>query len=283
VKQKKWNESKAVQFIIKFDKRMRYDKINVYAAQASFYLIMSVIPILMVMFTLLQYTPLSQEMVIDAVGKILNEDMLATVKEVVGNVYDGSITLISFVAVSLMWVAGKGIMGLMSGLNNIRGLEEDRNYLLLRARSSLYTIFLVIAFIVAMAILVFGFRFQEYLCELIPLLGRHQNLLIYIQTLLALCLLTLIFAALYVFLPNRRLRFLSQLPGAVFATLSWCAFSYFFSIYLDYAKNMSVIYGGLVTLVIMMLWLYICMYLWFMGAELNVYFEDPENFVPHGR
>ena len=269
---------KQINLILKFMKKMKYDRIDVYAAQASFYTIMSAIPILMLMFTLLKFTPLTQEMVMEVLGRIVNEDIMSRVQEIVGNVYHGSITLVSFAAVSLFWVSGKGILGLMNGLNNIHRLKENRNYFLLRIRASAYTVLMVVAFILAAAILVFGFRFQSYLSGLFPLLEKYQDILIYLQTLIALCLLMLIFTALYVFLPNRVKTFVSQFPGAVFATLSWCIFSYFFSIYLSYAKNMSVIYGGLVTLVVLMLWLYSCMYLWFIGAEINAYMENPDSF-----
>lgn len=275
-----WREKKFIKFLLNFQKKMKYDRIDVYAAQASFYIIMSLVPILMLMFTFLKFTPLTQEMVMETIGKMLNEDMMATVQEIVGNVYDSSITLISFTAVSLLWVAGKGILGLMNGLNNIHRLKENRNYFMLRLRASVYTVLMVIAFILAIGILVFGFRFQAYISEVFSVLQRHQEAMIYTQTLIALCLLVLIFTALYVFLPNRTKTFISQFPGAVFATLSWCVFSYFFSIYLDYAKNMSVIYGGLMTLVVMMLWLYFCMYLWFIGAEINAYLEVPDSFLP---
>ena len=269
---------KLINLLLKYMKKMKYDRIDVYAAQASFYTIMSAIPILMLMFTLLKFTPLTQEMVMEALGRIVNEDIMSRVQEIVGNVYHGSITLVSFAAVSLFWVSGKGILGLMNGLNNIHRLKENRNYFLLRIRASAYTVLMVVAFILAAAILVFGFRFQSYLSGLFPLLEKYQDILIYLQTLIALCLLMLIFTALYVFLPNRVKTFVSQFPGAVFATLSWCIFSYFFSIYLSYAKNMSVIYGGLVTLVLLMLWLYSCMYLWFIGAEINAYMENPDSF-----
>ena len=258
---------------------MKSDRLDVYSAQASFYLIMSAIPILMLMVTLLKFTPLTQEMVMDAMAEIVNQEVMSTVREVINNVYDGSNTLVSFAAISVLWVAGKGILGLMNGLNNIHQLKENRTYFFLRLRASVYTVLLVVAFIVAAAILVFGFRFQEYMCELLPFLLRYQKILIYLQTLIALCLLAGIFTALYVFLPNRKKTFASQIPGAVFATLSWCVFSYGFSIYLGYAKNMSVIYGGLVTLVVAMLWLYFCMYLWFIGAEINALLEDPQSFL----
>lgn len=274
----RWKEKIWVQVFIKFKWCLKNDRIDVYSAQASFYLMMSAIPILMLLVTLLKFTPLTQEMVLETMAKILNENMMNSVQEIIGNVYDGSITLISFAAVSVLWVAGKGILGLMKGLNNIHKLKENRNYFLLRIRASVYTLLMVAALILAAAILVFGFRFQDFLCQLLPVLLDYQRVLLYLQTLIALCLLAAIFTALYVFLPNRKKTFSSQIPGAVFATLAWCAFSYVFSIYLGYAKNMSVVYGGLVTLVVAMLWLYFCMYLWFMGAEINALLEDPQSF-----
>ncbi|MDD2958134.1 MAG: YihY/virulence factor BrkB family protein [Lachnospiraceae bacterium] len=271
-------KNKIIQLIFTFQKKIKYDRIDVYAAQASFYCIMSAVPVLMLLFTLLQYTPLSQENVMEVLSNILNAGMMETVNEVVENVYRGSVTLVSFAAVSLLWVAGKMMIGLTNGLNNIHKLSENRNYFLLRFRASFYTVLMVAALILAIMILVFGFRFQSFLSSIFPLLAKMEKLMIYLQTLIALCLITVIFNSLYVFLPNRKRRYFSQFPGAIFATLSWCTFSYFFNIYLSYAKNMSVIYGGLVTLVVAMLWLYFCMYLWFLGAEINAYLENKASF-----
>ena len=275
----KWKEKKAVRFALLFWRKIKYDRVDVYTAQASFYIIMSIAPIVMLLFTVLKFTPLTQQMIMDTLGTFLNQNIMDTVQGMVASIYNGtSVTLISFATLSLLWVAGKGIMGMMNGLNNIYGLWENRNYLRRRLAASFYTVLMVIALILAVVILMFGFKFQSYLCELFPTLLKHQKELIYSQTLVALCLLVFIFDAMYVFLPNRRKRFLTQLPGAVFATLSWCAFSYFFTAYLGMARNMSVIYGGLVTLVVSLLWLYSCMYLWFIGAELNAYLENKESF-----
>lgn len=277
---KKWEEKKAVAFLLMFWRKLKYDRVDVYTAQASFYIIMSIAPIVMLLFTLLKFTPLTQEMVMETLGTILNEEIMETVQGMVASIYNGtSVTLISFATVSLLWVAGKGIMGMMNGLNNIYGLWENRNYLRRRLMASGYTVLMVAAFILAVAILMFGFKFQTYLCNLFPTVQKYQKELIYFQTLIALGLLALIFDALYVFLPNQRKGFLAQFPGAIFTTLSWCVFSYFFSTYLGLAKNMSAIYGGLVTLVVSLLWLYSCMYLLFIGAELNAYLENREGFA----
>lgn len=262
--------------VYSFRRKMTADKIDVYSAQSAFYLMMSVVPMLMLMFTILQFTPLSKEMILEALAEIAHPEIMERVNEIVNNVYSGSFTLISFSALSLLWVAGRGITGLTNGLNNIHHLRENRNYILQRIRSSFYTVLLVAAFIVAAGMLVLGVRFRTYITALFPFLPNNVFFFRLLLIPAALIILTLIFNALYVFLPNRKKQFSSQIWGAVFTTLSWCLFSFFFSIYLSVAKNLSVIYGGLLTIVVAMLWLYSCIYLFFFGAEINAWRENPD-------
>ena len=262
--------------IMSFRKKMAADKLDVYAAQASFYLMMSVIPMLMLMFTMLQFTPLSEEMILDALSEVLYPEAMDSVRTMVSRVYRGSVTLISFSAVSLFWVAGRGVTGLANGLNSIYHLRENRNYILQRIRSSLYTILLVAAFIMSAGLLVLGVRVRAYINRLLPQLKIDSGFSQIILILVLLGALTVIFDALYVFLPNRKRKFGSQIYGAVFTTLSWAVWSYGFSIYLKAARNLSVIYGGLLTVVVAMMWLYYCIYLFFFGAEINAWRENPD-------
>ena len=78
---------------------------------------------------------------------------------------------------------------------------------------------------------------------------------------------------LYRYLPNRRGRFRDQLPGAMFAAVGWMVISWVFSIYLDVFKGFSNMYGSLTTIVLIMLWMYFCMYCILIGGEFNVLME----------
>lgn len=49
-------------------------------------------------------------------------------------------------------------------------------------------------------------------------------------------------------------------------------FSFFFSLFVDNFSNFS-LYGGLATLVILMFWLFFCMYILFLGAEVSMWLE----------
>ena len=148
-----------------------------------------------------------------------------------------------------------------------------------RFRCACYTVVMILALVVSLGILVFVYGIENYLLEKFPILMKYQDSMVVLPTGLALVILALLFAVLYTYLPNRKMAFIRQLPGAVFTSVAWAVFSYVFSIYLEYASNMSVLYGSLTTLVVVMLWLYFCMYLLFIGAEINQYLSAPELFT----
>lgn len=266
------------EFIYKFIHKMARDRVRAHAAEAGFFIIMSIFPILMLMLTLLRYTPLTPEQIVFTVEEITPFEVAPEIQPIIDSIFQHSSALISWTAVVALWTAGKAILGVSDGLNSIFGIEEHRNYVLIRIRCACHAFVMILALGLSLSILVFGYSIQDYLVRKFPLLTRYQEELTVLPTGIALVILSFLFAVLYAFLPNRRLPFLKQVPGAIFAAVSWAVFSYAFSIYLDYAGNMSVIYGSLTTLVVVMLWLYFCMYLLFVGAEINHYLSHPEMF-----
>jgi membrane protein len=56
--------------------------------------------------------------------------------------------------------------------------------------------------------------------------------------------------------------------------VGWMGFSFVFSLYIKYSSKLSLIYGSLTTLVCVILWLYVCMYIFLVGAEVNLYYEQ---------
>ncbi|HIR14538.1 MAG TPA: YihY/virulence factor BrkB family protein [Candidatus Choladousia intestinavium] len=269
---------RAVLLVRKFMYKMNRDRIKAYSAGAAFFIIMSFFPFLMLLLALVQYTPLTQEQIVRTLEEITPLGLTEELKQIVNGVYSQASALLPWTGIAAVWSAGKGVLGLSDGLNAVFQIEETRNYIMIRVRAAFYTIGMILALILSFGILVLGYRLQEFLRSSLPFFARYSDLMLLLQLGLAMLLLFLLFEIFYVFLPNRRKSFHSQVPGALFSSISWAVFSYGFSIYLNYAGNMSVIYGSLTTLVVVMLWLYICMYLLFLGAEINSYLEKPELF-----
>ena len=258
--------------------KMGRDGVRAYAAETSFFMILSFIPFLMLLLTAVQFTPLTQDLVLEVIETATPFEISETIRELVGSLFNKSYALLSWTAAASVWTSSKAIIGIMDGLNSVNQLEETRNFFVMRIWAVLCTVIMLFAMIIAIGILVFGYSLQDYLRSAVPLVSRHAKGTLALQMILSLAVLTLLFELLYVFLPNKQKRFLEQMPGAVFTAISWAVFSYAFSIYLKYAGSMTAVYGGLTTLIVVMLWLYVCMYLFFAGAELNQYIAHPDQF-----
>lgn len=267
------------QMFLRFTKKMRMDKVRAHAAEAAFFIIMSFFPVLMILLALIRFTPLSQEQILFTLEQITPFTITPFWESAVQGIFGNSAALLPWTVLAALWSGGKGVMGLADGLNSIFQIEETKNYFVTRIRAAFYTIILVLALVLSLGILVFGYWIQEFMKKYFPLVKSISNHFMILPMAISMVLLIGLFWVLYVFVPNRRQSFKSQFPGAVFTAVSWSLFSYAFSIYLEFAVNMTVIYGSLTTLVVVMLWLYSCMYLLFIGAEINEYIRRPELFT----
>lgn len=269
---------KAVCFVLMFMEKLKKDRVDAYSAQSAFYIIMGFIPFVMLVLTLLQYTPLTPEDMMNVLTEALPDHLQGLVTDAVNSVFDTSTALLSGTAIAAVWACGRAVLAITKGLNSIHDIEETRNYVIMRVRSSFYILVLLVAFVLTLGLLVFGNQIHGVIVERVPFFQRVSNFIISVRTIAMLVVLTLLFAAMYTMLPNSRQHFLWQIPGAAVASVSWSVFSYGFSIYLNYAQGMSAVYGSLTTVVMLMLWLYFCVWLLFLGAEINVYLEKPESF-----
>ena len=85
----------------------------------------------------------------------------------------------------------------------------------------------------------------------------------------------LFFTLMFMTLPGRKTSFFAELPGSILASAGWLGFSYLFSFYIDNFSNYSATYGSLTAIVLCMLWFYSCMYIMFIGAEINQVLSNP--------
>lgn len=263
-----------IYFIIKgFTNRLKDDHISAFSAQAAFFLIMSIVPFLSLLLTLIKYLPISQTMLLDTVINVTPvpfEPLVTTILEELFAKSNGAILSVSVLVA--IWSAAKGVLAIVRGLQAVYHVNESRNYFVLRFISAIYTVIFVTAIILTL-LLVFSNQIYYALKTDFPTAADFISIFIKQKFLLALCLLTLFFLVVYRLVRRSNNSFISLIPGAVIAALSWIVFSYAFSVYIDKFSDFSYTYGSLTTIVLLMLWVYFCMYLLFIGAEINSYFE----------
>lgn len=256
-----------------FIKKCRQDKINAYAAQSAFFIIVSIIPFLMVFSSLLQYTAVTESMLLEIMRRIMPEYLSPFFISLVDEVYNRSMGIISVTAVVAIWSAAKGVQYMADGFNSVNDLEETRNWFVLRFWAVVYTVVFLIAIVLTLLVLVFGNSLHDLATQHVPIIGWVSELLSHLKGLFMLAFLTLFFDIIFTTLPNRKLTFKGQLPGAFICSIAWYLFSFGVSIYVDYFNGFSM-YGSLTTIVLVMLWLYFCMYIMMLSAEINVVFGE---------
>lgn len=254
-----------------FSTHMRKQNISAYAASIAFFFFLSVVPMLILICTILPFTPLTQENLVSAVTD-LTPDMLDPLAiSLISDVYNRSAGILSVAAIATVWSAGKGVMALMQGLNVVNGVEDTRNYFFIRLIASFYTVVMLVVVILSLFFMVFGNQLVTLALHRIPRLEALVSFIMNFRFIFVWAILTLLFAAIYAYVPDRKLKFREQLFGAVFSAVVWSVFSWGFSIYVTYGNTYG-IYGSLSIIIIVLLWLYFCMYITMIGAYLNRFF-----------
>lgn len=260
-----------------FSKHMSRKNISAFAASTAFFLFLSLIPALMLLCAIIPYTPLTEANLMSAAREISPDAMNSLLISIIRDVYDKSIGLVSASAIITLWSAGKGVLALMRGLNAINDVEENRNYIVLRMVACLYTILMLVAVLLSLLIMVFGNSIIGLIEGFIPQTSYLFDMLMHFRTLFVWAVLTAVIALMYAYVPGTHLGFKMQLPGAVFAAVAWSVMTWAFSIYIDDFHGFNT-YGSLTTIIILMLWMYLVMYIILAGAYINRYFKPAFQF-----
>ncbi len=252
---------------------LRRDAVGAYSAQAALFLIISFFPFVMLLISLSQFIlPWDEREMLEIITRFLPETISDWGRDIVLELYTKSSgALISVSAVTTLWAASKGVHVLIKGYDVVYEVENPRNYFWQRGISLLFTIVLLLAIIITVTLIIFGGTIYDFFLSAWPFLKDLKFIVNLVRSLIAPALLTVIFTALFTFFPRRKTKFRKELPGALFSAVGWWGFSYLFSFYIDNFSSFSYLYGSITAVVLFMLWMYVCMYITFIGAEINMF------------
>ena len=250
---------------------MKRDHISESAAQCSYYTILSFIPFVILLITLIQYTGIAPQALFDAISQIIPSSMSEMVLGIVQEVYSKSIGTISISIIFTMWSAGKGLYALTTGLQTVYQTKSKKitSYIFLRVKVLLETILFIVMIVMGLTILVFGNGVIDIVKRNFGVLEKYNQISSILAQLGVILATFVVFLLLYKFMPKHRVPFKSQVYGALFGAIALNIISFVFSRYLTIFKGFSITYGSLTTLMLVMMWTYSCFYTVFLGAELN--------------
>lgn len=273
------NRVAVIKVIIKYGlivrKKYLDSALPAYAGQAAFYMMLSFFPFLMFFFSLLKLAPISETELAAWTFSILPDALPFSeyIHEFIHGIYEHGAGLFSATIISAVFLSSKAFLALKQGLNSVYGVTEHRNYFVLRFFAMIYSVVFALLLLVMLGLMVFGEWLNVLLFSQIPIIAEAMNVVLGFKGWIFFLVLMFFFELMYFFMPNQKQNFRRQLPGAVLAALGWVLFSWGFSIYVDHFSNYASFYGAMTAIALLMVWLYACMFLFFLGGLVNSFLE----------
>lgn len=262
-------KSRIISNITSASKDMNDRNLPAFAASVAFFFFISFIPTLMFGFSLMKYLPFSKQEVVDVLVTSLPGAVENPIKSIADEIYQVSGTVIPIALILTLWTAGKGMLGLVRGLNGILGLTDKRNFIVIRLVSVLYTLsflaFIAVSILLAMFSHKIGIWMDnnlEYISPILHFLFKFRDVIICV-------FLAILLMLVYAFMPAERQKFTYQIPGALFGAVGWVLMTKLFNLYLDIFDGFSA-YGSLATIIVILFWLDLIFTIILMGAYINM-------------
>lgn len=272
---KRWQTGKEV--VLSVSAALRRAQVGVYSAQAAYFVFFSAIPTLMLLLAAVNlFFPDLPQSIMDAIGSqqtIITPDMLDRFMEA-GKV------VVPTSAVVVLWSASRGIRAIGEGISSVYQSEFGKKNLLVRyLYSFLYTLIFLGSVLLTLGFVVFGRYLVSFFKKIAPSLVGFLETLFGLRILISAVVLIGFFVLFYKLLGPSDMKLKGHLPGAVFAGGGWVLFSFLFALYLKYFSGWQSVYGSLSVVMILLLWVYGCMYILMLGALFNTYLSKRPRVV----
>lgn len=261
---------KTVIFLVMFIKKIGDDDIFALGAQLAYYMVLSFIPFLMFLMTLVGFSYLNSDAVLNLLSNVMPTEAFNLIQSTVIEIVDREQTGLLWISIALaIWVSSSGFKAVIKGLNKAYGVKETRSYIKLKLISMIYTILLALIVIATLFLFVFGDVIGDFFMKVL----EHPEFIYYIWNILRYVVVILIMILFFMFLYNAtpcvRLGWLEVIPGAVITTLGWISISYIFAYYVNNFSNYSRLYGSLGAVFMFMTWMFITSMILILGGEIN--------------
>ena len=254
------------------------DKVTVYAAQASFFVIKSAVPFISLLFALFSFI-LPEHAGGYMLGNAVMSDGIRNLVESVSAELEEApaVSLLSISALTTLWSASRGISSVRRGVETVYTADRPAGYFRHRLYSILTTLVFIALICGTAALLLFDDITKKWFG------GQISSTLMQLRAPLFILLMSVFFTLIYHSVGKRSSKvshsFIYHVPGALFSSVGWVVFSYFYSLYIEHFPGATRVYGSLAAVCLIMLWIYFCMMILLLGAEINkLYFAGDHIF-----
>ncbi len=263
-------------FLLGF-KQMRDPYYQGFAAQVSFYLMLSIVPILLLMTQVLGLFNITVERAMQVFEVYTGRSVAEWVHDMFDYRYIGFGNVV-FIAIAL-WAGSRASFAIMRITNYTltEGQSTGRNYFIERIRSIETIIITILTVTFSLLILAYGKVILEFALDLFSIKDSEKyvdSIWLWLRWVLGFALYFLMVSFNYYILPTERLKFKDVIPGSVFASAGMMIVTIVYSKYASTMANYDLLYGALSSVVGIMFWFYLLSWVLCLGVLCNKVWQE---------
>ena len=250
------------------------------AAALSYFLILTLFPLLVCVNYFIGLFHLDLENLLLSLDQFLPDEVLLVMRDYLGYVAGSqsrALLLASLVTILISASAGlRTLLAAMDGLHGVKNTHAVRRVVLSVALSALFLLTIYLSVVVIFTGEWFFWLLEERLprriAELIPPLSGLWR---WMRYLLLFCFVLLLVLIVYrAGTPRDAMRRPVVLLSSLLAALTMVAASVVFSWFIGMSSRYALVYGSLASLIILLVWLYLCGNILLLGAVIGRVLED---------
>ena len=244
-------------------------EMKILPGQLAFFIILAIFPLLTLIGYIGSNISLFSTAFVSAINDVLPKDIaniilpFITESKITGNI--AFFMIVGFILVS------NGTNSLIVASNELFGISKD-DFIKRRIKAFFMIILLMALFIFTILVLAYGSVIAKFIASqsiFIDISDQLYFFFILLRWPIAIALIFFSIKLLYSIAPNEKIPSKYMNYGALFTTLGWVIITALYSYYVSHFANYTMFYGGISTIIVMMIWIYFLSFILVMGIAIN--------------
>lgn len=254
-------------------------EMKVLPGQLAFFLVLSVIPMVVLLGVICSTFKVPFTNVIYAMNEILPKGISEILISYING--EGLNLTIGISMIAGFVLASNGPHSIIITSNTLYGIPHS-SYLKRHIKAFILTVLLLLLFIFNLIVLAFGNHIVAFILSLKifqPISVVAYKIYFYLKWPLALFIIFVIVKLIYSIAPDSHVPSKFNTKGTIFTTLGWIFITVIYSYYATNLSNYDMFYGNLTNIIFLMMWIYFLSYILTFGMAINV--NEYKNYLEH--
>lgn len=261
---------KAFSFIVCFIKKFEENELIYFANALTYRLLFALFPFIIFLITLLGFFDfeIDEEIqnILFSMPQEIRDIFSVFLEEVV---YTKNLSILSISLFISVFSASSGFNYLIKGINKAFDIEDERSFFKIRAISVLLVFVFSFLIIASLILFIFCDAIENFLMNFtgsVDILNKIFGMTGYIIDVVALFAIIIVTFKIAVY---KKISFKQLVPGTAVVVGGWLLMSKIFNIYVNNFSKVSVVYGGLGSIFILLVWLNMLSMIILGGSQIN--------------